>query len=98
LYTLIYNSINFNLSYLFKIEFRICPKTLSKNLFLYFEFETHTVFINIIIIIGSYNGDDSLNISLYKLYRNPANSKLYIPNNYSFYDYENNNKRKFTKS
>ncbi|GES74948.1 hypothetical protein GLOIN_2v1841879 [Rhizophagus clarus] len=40
----------------------------------------------------NYNGDDSLNISLYKLYRNPSSSQLYIPNDYSFYDYENNNK------
>ncbi|GBC03843.1 hypothetical protein RclHR1_05360003 [Rhizophagus clarus] len=42
--------------------------------------------------LGNYNGDDSLNISLYKLYSDFSSSKLYVPNDYSFYDYENDNK------
>ncbi len=49
------------------------------------------------IIIGTYDGNDSLNISLYKLYRNLSDSKLYIPNSYSFYDNENVNKREFLR-
>ncbi|CAG8562351.1 uncharacterized protein OCT59_002495 [Rhizophagus irregularis] len=40
-------------------------------------------------VLSNYNGDDTidtLNISLYKLYRDISSSQLYIPNDYSFYD------------
>ncbi|GES74956.1 hypothetical protein GLOIN_2v1841879 [Rhizophagus clarus] len=45
--------------------------------------------------LSNYNGDDSLNISLYKLYSDFSSSQLYVPNAYSFYDYKNNNKYDF---
>ena len=46
---------------------------------------------------GNYNNNQPLNISLYKLYYdiNDENLQMYIPNDYSYYDMNNTNKRKF---